>query len=62
MTTWVYDTETLPNRTLLSAKCVETGEWFDVWRHESNAVDKLKSFLEHGKKTLVGFNRIYLQM
>ena len=59
MTTWVYDTETLPNRTLLSAKCVETGEWFDVWRHESNAVDKLKSFLEHGKKTLVGFNSIY---
>ena len=59
MTTWVYDTETLPNRTLLSAKCVETGEWFDVWRHEANAVDKLKSFLEHGKKTLVGFNSIY---
>ena len=59
MSTWVYDTETLPNRTLLSAKCIETGDWFDVWRHEKDAVSKLNDFIKEGDKTFVGFNSIY---
>lgn len=59
MTTWVYDTETLPNRTLLSAKCVESGEWFDIWRHEDDAVEKLRHFISTGDKTFIGFNSIY---
>lgn len=58
MSTWVFDTETLPNRTLLSAQCVETEEWFDVWRHEDNAVDKLREFLMVPDSTFVGFNSL----
>ena len=59
MSTWVFDTETLPNRTLLSAKCIETGEWFDIWRHEQDAVEKLRYFIAKDNKTFVGFNSIY---
>jgi hypothetical protein len=58
VSTWVFDTETLPNRTLLSAQCVETEEWFDVWRHEDNAVDKLKEFLLKPDSTFAGFNSL----
>jgi len=59
MSTWVFDTETLPNRTLLSAKCIETGEWFDIWRHEQDAVEKLRYFIAKDNKTFLGFNSIY---
>ena len=58
MSTWVFDTETLPNRTLLSAQCVETGEWFDVWRHEYDAVGKLREFIMEPDSTFVGFNSL----
>jgi len=40
MATWAFDTETLPNRTLFCAKNVETGEWFDIWRHQPGAPEK----------------------
>lgn len=56
MSTWVFDTETLPNRTLFCAKCVETGEWFDVWRHEEGAPERLRKFLQQPDTTMVGFN------
>ncbi len=59
MSTWVFDTETLPNRTLFSAKCVETKERFDIWRHEENSVGTLLNFISTEKKTFVGFNSIY---
>jgi len=58
MNTWVFDTETLPNRTLLSAKCIETEEWFDVWRHEENSIDKLLTFVNKPHNTFVGFNSL----
>lgn len=56
MTTWAYDTETLPNRTLFCAKNIDTGEWFDLWRHEDDAPDRLKRFLLQPDTTFVGFN------
>jgi hypothetical protein len=56
MSTWAFDTETLPNRTLFCAKNIETGEWFDLWRHETGAPEKLKSFINSSAETLVGFN------
>ena len=59
MSTWVFDTETLPNRTLFSAKCVETKERFDIWRHEENSVGTLLNFISTENKTFVGFNSIY---
>lgn len=55
MTTWVFDTETMPNRTLFCAKNAETGEWFDLWRHEPDAPARLKKFLRQSA-TFVGFN------
>ena len=56
MSTWVFDTETLPNRTLFCAKCVETGEWFDLWRHEDDAPGRLRKFLQQPDTTFIGFN------
>jgi len=56
MTTWVFDTETMPNRTLICAKNVDTGVWFDLWRHEANAPGRLKQFLAQPGATFVGFN------
>ena len=56
MTTWVFDTETMPNRTLICAKNVDTGEWFDLWRHEDRAPARLKRFLTQPGATFVGFN------
>jgi hypothetical protein len=56
MSTWVFDTETLPNRTLFCAKNVETGEWFDVWRHQPDAPARLLKFVQQPGATLVGFN------
>lgn len=54
--TWVYDTETLPNRTLFCSINVDTGERFHVWRHETDAPERLKQFLMQKDLTLIGFN------
>ncbi len=54
--TWVFDTETLPNRTLFCAMNVDTGERFHIWKHESNAAERLKQFLMQRDATFVGFN------
>ena len=56
MSTWVFDTETLPNRTLFCAKNVETGEWFDLWRHEPDAPARLMRFVQQPDTTFIGFN------
>lgn len=56
MSTWVFDTETLPNRTLFCAMNVETGEWFDLWRHEDDAPARLAQFVQRPGSTFVGFN------
>lgn len=56
MATWVFDTETLPNRTLFCAKNIETGEWFDLWRHEFEAPARLREFLQEPDTTFIGFN------
>jgi hypothetical protein len=56
MTTWVFDTETMPNCTLFCAKNIETGEWFDIWRHEPDAPARLMRFVEQTGATFVGFN------
>ena len=56
MSTWVFDLETVPNRTLFCAKNVDTGEWFDVWRHEHGAPARLKDFVRQPDTTFVGFN------
>ena len=55
MSTWVFDTETYRNRTLFCAKNADTGEWFDLWRHEPDSPARLKAFLSSGA-TFVGFN------
>lgn len=56
MATWVFDTETMPNRTLFCAKNIDTGEWFDLWRHEPDAPARLLRFVEQEATTFVGFN------
>ena len=56
MATYVFDTETLPNRTLFCAKNVETGEWFDLWRHEDDAPARLMRFVQQPDATFIGFN------
>ena len=56
MSTWVFDTETLPNRTLFCAKNVDSGEWFDLWRHEHDAPARLARFLQQPDATFIGFN------
>ena len=56
MATWVFDTEIVPNRTLFCAKNLDTGEWFDIWRHELDAPARLFRFIEQGDATFVGFN------
>ena len=56
MSTWVFDTETLPNRTLFCAKNVDTGEWFDLWRHEDDAPARLMRFVQQPGTTFIGFN------
>ena len=55
MSIWVFDTETMPNRTLFCAKNAETGEWFDLWRHELDAPARLQRFLRQDA-TFIGFN------
>lgn len=56
MSTWVFDTETLPNRTLFCAKNIETGEWIDIWRHQQNAPEILKALVQQPGVTFIGFN------
>jgi len=56
MSTWVFDTETLPNRTLFCAYDVETGVWFDLWRHDEDAPARLARFVQQPDATFVGFN------
>jgi len=56
MPTFVFDTETLPNRTLFCALNVETGEWFDLWRHDDRAPERLRAFVQQPDATFVGFN------
>lgn len=56
MSTWIFDTETLPNRTLLCAMNFETGEWFELWRHAAGAPERLKEFVQQPEATFVGFN------
>jgi hypothetical protein len=56
MGTWVFDTETLPNRTLFCAKNIETGEWFDLWRHDDDAPARLTRFVQQVDSTFIGFN------
>ena len=59
MATWVYDTETLPNRTLFCAFDIDTKEWFTLWRHEQDAPERLKAFMRSDDTTFVGFNSRY---
>lgn len=56
MSTWVFDVETLPNRTLFCAMNVDTGERFDLWRHAEGAPAQLRTFLLQQDATFVGFN------
>lgn len=56
MSTYVFDTETLPNRTLFCALNVDTNEWTDIWRHEPEAPQRLKQLLGRADSTFVGFN------
>lgn len=56
MPTIVFDTETPPNRTLLCAKNVDTGERFAVWLHEPNAAVRLRRYMSQPDATFVGFN------
>lgn len=56
MSTWVFDTETLPNATLLCAINVDTGERFHVWRDDENAPERLRQFMMQKDVTFVGFN------
>ena len=56
MGTWVFDTETLPNRTLFCAKNIETGDWFDLWRHDDDAPARLTRFVQQVDSTFIGFN------
>jgi len=56
MPTFVYDMETLPNRVLFRAREVDTGERFDLWRHEPEAPARLKAFVTAEDVTLIGFN------
>ena len=56
MPTFVFDTETLANRSLFCAKDVDSGEWFDLWRHEPRAVERLYEFLRQPDSTFIAFN------
>ena len=56
MSTWVFDTETYRNRTLFCAQNIESGEWFDLWRHEPEAPARLRAFMTQPEATFIGFN------
>lgn len=59
MSTWVFDCETLPNRTLVRFKEIETGELWHVWRHEEGSVERLTHFVTRQDTTFIGFNNFY---
>lgn len=56
MATFVFDCETLPNRTLVCFKNIESGDVFDLWRHEEDSPTKLLKFLQQPDATFIGFN------
>lgn len=56
MSTWVFDTETLPNRTLFCAQNIDSGEWFTLWRHEPDAPARLRALVQNLERTFIGFN------
>lgn len=56
MTTFVYDTEVLPNYTLVGFKNVDTGEYVRIRRHETNAPEVLRQFMLRPDTTFIGFN------
>lgn len=56
MPTFVFDLETLANRSLFCALNVDTGEYFDLWRHEPRAVERLYEFVRQPDSTFIGFN------
>jgi hypothetical protein len=56
MSTFVFDCETLPNYTLVSAKNVDSGEVFDFERQREGAPGALRGFLEQEDAVFIGFN------
>lgn len=58
MSTFVFDSETLPNYTLVSFKDVDTGEYTRFRRNEADAPARLSSFLAQPDCTFVGFNSL----
>ena len=56
MSTWVFDTETLPNRTLFCAMNVDTKQRFSIWRHDHEGSVKLRAFMTQPDATFIGFN------
>jgi hypothetical protein len=56
--TFVFDTETAPNRTLFRAKNMDTGERYGRWLHEPEAHVKLRAFMTQPGATFIGFNSI----
>lgn len=56
MSTFVFDSETLPNYTLFAFKNVDTGEYWRVRRHEDRAPERLMAFLHQPDATFAGFN------
>lgn len=58
MSTYVFDCETLPNRTLVRFKDVDSGEDRSFWRHQPGAVAGLREFLTRRGTVYVSFNGI----
>ena len=56
MPTFVFDLETLSNRSLFCALDVDSGVYFDLWRHEPGAVERLRDFVRQPDSTFIGFN------
>ncbi len=56
MPTFVYDIESLPNRTLFCALDVDSGARWHIWRHEPDSPEKLRAFAEQPDVTMIGFN------
>ena len=58
MSTQVFDSETLPNYTLVAFKNVDTGERVRFRRHEPDAPARLAAFLTQPDSTFIGFNSL----
>ena len=52
---WVFDTEVYKNCTLFLAQCVETEEWFELFKSDNGSDSRLEAFLKE-PNTFVGFN------